>query len=59
MATFGFKVAMLDVAEKMMFGSLDFSRFLICYSGDLSGTKSDIASRTGGGGFMQCGKLLR
>ena len=41
MATFGFLVAMLDLAEKMMFARLDFSTFSICYSGDLSGNKSE------------------
>ena len=32
---------MLDFAKKMMFARLDFSTFLICYSGDLSGNKSE------------------
>ena len=41
MATFGLLVAMLDLAEKMMFARLHFSTFLICYSGDLSGNKSE------------------
>ena len=44
MATFGFLVAMLDFAEKMMFARLDFSKFLICYSGYLSGNKSEETS---------------
>ena len=33
--------AILDYAEKMMFASLDFSRFLICFSGDLSDNESE------------------
>ena len=43
MAKFGFLVAMLDFAEKMMFACLDISTFLIilCYSGDLSGNISE------------------
>ena len=41
MAKFGFLVAMLDFVEKMMFARLDFSTFLICYSGDRSGNKSE------------------
>ncbi len=41
MAKFGILVAMLDFAEKMMFARLDFSKFLIFYSGNLSGTKSE------------------
>ena len=41
MAKFGFLVAMLPIAEKMMFARLDFSTFSICYSGDLSGNKSE------------------
>ena len=44
MATFGFLVAMLDFVEKMMFACLDFSTFLICYSGDRSGNKSEEKS---------------
>ena len=36
---------MMDFAEKMMFARLDFPRFLVCYSGHLSGNKSEeIAS---------------
>ena len=30
-----------DFAEKMMFARLDFPRFLVCYSGHLSGNKSE------------------
>ena len=41
MATFGFLVAMLDFAEKMMFARLDFRRLLVCYSGHLSGHESE------------------
>ena len=41
MATFGFLVAMLHFAKKMMFARLDFSTFLIGYSGDLCGNKSE------------------
>ena len=41
MAKFGFFAAILDFAEKMMFARLDFSTFLICYSGDLSGNESE------------------
>ena len=36
-----FLTAILDIAEKMMFARLDFSTFLICFSGDLSGNKSE------------------
>ena len=34
-------MAMLHFAQKMMFARLDFSTFLICYSVDLSGNKSE------------------
>ena len=36
-----FLTAILYFAEKMMFARLDFSTFLICFSGDLSGDKSE------------------
>ena len=32
---------MLDFAKKMMFTRLDFSTFLICYYGYISGNKSE------------------
>ena len=44
-------MAMLDFAEKMMFARLDFPRFLVYYSGHLSGNKSEekasVAIRSG------------
>ena len=36
-----FLTTILDFAEKMMFARLDFSTFLICFSRDLSGNKSE------------------
>ena len=36
-----FSTAIWDFAEKKMFVRLDFSTFLICFSGDLSGNKSE------------------
>ena len=33
--------AILDFAEKMMFARLDFPRFLVCCSGDLSDNESE------------------
>ena len=35
-----FLTGILGFAEKMMFARLDFPRFLVCYSGHLSGNKS-------------------
>ena len=36
-----FLTAILDFAEKKVLARLDFSTFLICLSGDLSGNKSE------------------
>ena len=36
-----FLTAILDFAEKNDVARLDFSTFLICFSGDLSGNKSE------------------
>ena len=36
-----FLTAILDFGEKMMFARLDFPRFLVCCSGDLSDNESD------------------
>ena len=36
-----FLAAILDFAEKMMFARLDFPRFLVCGSGDLSDDESE------------------
>ena len=41
MATFGFLVAMLDFAEKNDVRPSRFSRFLVGYSGHLSGHESE------------------
>ena len=41
MGKFGFLVVILDFITTIMFACLDFSRFLICYSGGLSGNKSE------------------
>ena len=43
MATFGFLVAILDFGEKIMVARLDFSPFLICYSGNISEEKASFA----------------
>ena len=36
-----FLTAILNFPKKMMFARLDFPRFLVCYSGHLSGNKSE------------------
>ena len=36
-----FLTAILDFTEKNVFARLDFSKFLICFSGDLSDNKSE------------------
>ena len=41
MATFGFWWPCWMLPNKMMFARLDLPRFLVCYSGHLSGNKSD------------------
>ena len=36
-----FLTAILDFAKKMMFARLDFRRFLVCCSGDISDDESE------------------